>query len=571
MPYRQAIAKNRTSTGCASARHHGGILESSAGWGPSCGTARLTVRFSLRIGAAICAELLLLVVLASGTGMAQEPQPILGSPPSSLEIVAADQEDAVLPAQGADLPSLQEQLQELQLRLQKMEQAMAGSQGSGLEGAAKGVQPQSPTRTPGAPISDTPATSSASGPKQPSGGAKSKVDENALAGDWVDVSSEKWNVRMGGHIQMDFVTWASASPSIPDTLNYFNFRRLRLLADGTGYGVYDFRLQMTLEPEAFGDNPTLSVTTPQVKDAYLSMNEIPGLGRLRIGNFFVPFGLEQVTNDTMNVFLERSIPTQGVFTADREVGIALYNSTPSQNVAWATGFFIDSINEAAKKRFDDNQGYRASGRISWIPLYDEPSQGRYVVYTGAGVLHTDDHDDRVSLRARPQVSEGPRLMNTGAMDVDHFTTANIESAVVWGPVTIQSEAYLSTLSMIQGGSNTANGAYVHATYFVTGENRFFERFGQHGTQFGRTTPFSNFHCTRGGWSPGALELKARWSRLDLNQLDSGQYNDLTVGFNWYWNDRTRWMFDWIHPITSDTAVFGATQSNIIGSRFDFNW
>jgi phosphate-selective porin OprO and OprP len=560
MPHLQDFANTRTSTGCASARQSGGILESSAGCGQSNGTSRLPFRLRLRIGTAMRATVLLCVVLASGLGMAQEPKPSWVTPPLSLETVAAVQSLGVLPSQATEPPSLQEQLQELQLRLQKMEQAMAGSEGSGWEDVAENAQPRDKT-----------AASSTAGLKQPSGGAKSTTDENALAGDWVDVSSEKWNVRMGGHIQMDFVTWASASPSIPDTLNYFNFRRLRLLADGTGYGVYDFRLQMTLEPEAFGDNPTLSVTTPQVKDAYLSMNEIPGLGRLRIGNFFVPFGLEQVTNDTMNVFLERSIPTQGIFTPDREVGIALYNSTASQNLAWATGFFIDSINEAAKKRFDDNQGYRASGRVSWIPLYDEPSQGRYVLYTGAGVLHTVDHDDRVSLRARPQVSEGPRLMNTGSLDVDRFTTANLEGALVWGPVTIQSEAYLSSLSMIQGGSRTANGAYVHATWFVTGENRFLERFGQHGTQFGRTTPFSNFHWTRGGWSPGALELKARWSRLDLNDLDSGQYNDLTVGFNWYWNDRTRWMFDWIHPITSDTAVFGATQSNIIGSRFDFNW
>lgn len=570
MLQRQASATTPNASRHARARCR--VLHASARRKPHGVLDRFPFGFHLWTRLAIGLGLLLGFIPGGGVIRAQEPRPSPESIPSNAEVVSAAQPVGVLPPQETDTLTLQQQLQELQLRLQKMEQAMAGSGANGLEGLAKDAPPPSSSRTPGdGQKSDTTATSSTSAPKQASGGEKGKADDNASLGNWVDVSSEKWNVRMGGHIQMDFIMWADASASIPDTLNYFNFRRLRLLADGTGYGVYDFRLQMTLEPEAFGDNPTLSVTTPQVKDAYLSMNEIPGLGRLRIGNFFVPFGLEQVTNDTMNVFLERSIPTQGIFTPDREVGIALYNSTPSQNLAWATGFFIDSINEAAKKRFDDNQGYRASGRISWIPLYDEPSQGRYVFYTGAGILHTDDHDERVLLRARPQISEGPRLLNTGPLDVDHFTTANIESAVVLGPVTIQSEAYLSSLNMIQGGSRTANGAYVHATWFVTGENRFFERFGQHGTQFGRTTPFSNFHCTRGGWSPGALELKARWSRLDLNNLDSGQYNDFTVGFNWYWNDRTRWMFDWIHPITSDTAAFGATQSDILGSRFDFNW
>src|SRR4029453_13766285 len=110
-----------------------------------------------------------------------------------------------------------------------------------------------------------------------------------------------------------------ADPPIPPS-NYFEFRRLRLTADGTGYGVYDFRFQMTLEPETVGTNPPGVGTSPDVKDAYFSINELPWLGRFRIGNFFVPFGLEQVTNDTNNVFLERSIPTQNIFTAGGEGG-----------------------------------------------------------------------------------------------------------------------------------------------------------------------------------------------------------------------------------------------------------
>jgi hypothetical protein len=31
------------------------------------------------------------------------------------------------------------------------------------------------------------------------------------------------------------------------------------------------------------------------------------------------------------------------------------------------------------------------------------------------------------------------------------------------------------------------------------------------------------------------------------------------------------MCDWIHPITTASTVFGATTSNMLGLRFDFNW
>jgi len=398
-----------------------------------------------------------------------------------------------------------------------------------------------------------------------------KEEEEKKAAGWVDMSTDKWTVKLGGHVQMDYINWANADPAIPDTQDYFEFRRLRLNADGTGYGVYDFRLQMTLEPETVGESPVGTVTSPDIKDAYFSINEVPWLGRVRIGNFFVPFSLEQVTNDTNNIFLERSIPSQGVFSYDREVGLAVYNCTDGQRVTWASGVFFDSISEARKERIDDNQGYRASGRITWLPYYDEPSNGRYLVHTGAGILFTNDQDNSVRFRARPQIHEGPRIIDSGAIAADNYLNGNLELAVVWGRFTVQSEAFCSNVDTLVGSNPLLYGAYVHGSWFLTGENRIYERFGQHGAQFGRNQPFNNVFGTPQGCSLGAWELKARWSNLNLSDVDRGVYNDLTVGCNWYWSDRVRVMFDWIHPMTSQDAIFGQTTSDILASRFDFNW
>lgn len=401
--------------------------------------------------------------------------------------------------------------------------------------------------------------------------AAKKEEEAKKAADWQDMSSDKWTVKLGGHVQMDYINWANADSSIPNTQDYFEFRRLRLVADGTGYGTCDFRLQMTLEPESVGESPAGTVTSPDVKDAYFSMNEIPGLGRFRIGNFFVPFSLEQVTNDTNNIFLERSIPTQGVFAADREVGVALYNSTDDQSVSWATGVFFDSISEGLKERIDDNQGYRVSGRLNWVPFYDEPSNGRYLIHTGVGILHTDDQDNKVRFRARPQIKEGPRIIDSGVLAADRYTTGNLEFAAVMGPVTLQSEAFLSTVALSSGDAGNLGGAYAHLSYFLTGENRIYDRFGQHGAQFSRNVPYSNFFIVPGAYSPGAWEVKTRYSHLNLDEFNKGQYNDITTGFNWYWSDRTRIMFDWIHPVTTADAIYGETTSDILAMRFDFNW
>lgn len=384
---------------------------------------------------------------------------------------------------------------------------------------------------------------------------------------WTDLSNDKWSVKLGGHVQLDYIQWANADPPIPGQ-NYFEFRRLRLMADGTGYGVYDFRIQMDIEPEG-GDGVATPVT--DIKDAYLTVHELPWVNRMRIGNFFVPFSLEQVTNDTNNIFLERSIPTQGIFAADREVGVAFYGVSEDLNFTWTTGAFLDGISESLKERVDDNQGARVSGRLTYLPYYDEPSKGRYLVHTGAGILYTQDQDDLIRFRARPQIHEGPFLIDSGNQPGNTYTTGNLELATVWGPLSIQSELFASKANLAVGDRNLY-GAYVYASYFLTGENRIYERFGQHGAQFARNVPYTNFFLVPGCYGTGAWELKARISYLDLDEMDSGRYNDFTFGVNWYWTDRIRVMFDWIHPVTSeDSTPFGGTESDIIGMRFDFNF
>ncbi len=397
--------------------------------------------------------------------------------------------------------------------------------------------------------------------------AAPKADNKEKDG-WTDLSNEKWTVKLGGHVQMDYINWAYADPPVPGE-NYFEFRRLRLLADGTGYGQYDFRLQIDIEPEA-GDGTI--TPTADVKDAYFSMNDIPfGGNRWRIGNFFVPFSLEQVTNDTNNIFLERSIPTQTVFAADREVGTAIYGVSESQNFTWTTGIFFDSVSESTKESIGARQGTRISGRLTYLPYYDEASNGRYLIHTGVGILYTDDFNDQVRLRTRPQVHEGPFMIDTGVLPATAYTTGNLELATVMGPFSVQSELFISSVNLIDEDPATLYGGYVYCSYFLTGENRIYERFGQHGAQFGRNVPYTNFFWVPGGMGSGAWEAKARISYVGFKEVDEGQYNDLTVGFNWYWSDRIRVMFDWIHPVTSEDTPFGATESDLIGMRFDFNW
>src|SRR5688572_3994661 len=79
-------------------------------------------------------------------------------------------------------------------------------------------------------------------------GSRAKDAEKKPAAPTIDLTDKKWTLKVGGHVQMDFIHWANAdAPPIP-AQDYFEFRRLRMLVDGTGYGVFDFRFQLDIEP-----------------------------------------------------------------------------------------------------------------------------------------------------------------------------------------------------------------------------------------------------------------------------------------------------------------------------------
>ncbi len=44
---------------------------------------------------------------------------------------------------------------------------------------------------------------------------------------------------------------------------------------------------------------------------------------------------------------------------------------------------------------------------------------------GQASLHTEDNDNRVRFRARPQTREGPRLIDSGILNAEGYSTGNL--------------------------------------------------------------------------------------------------------------------------------------------------
>ena len=52
---------------------------------------------------------------------------------------------------------------------------------------------------------------------------------------------------------------------------------------------------------------------------------------------------------------------------------------------------------------------------------------------------------------------------------------------------------------------------------------------------------------------GAWELAARWSYLELNDknIEGGRPSDVTIGVNWYYNNRMRFMANYVRGLLDD--------------------
>ena len=385
--------------------------------------------------------------------------------------------------------------------------------------------------------------------------------QNNDGGEWKRVGMKKWNHKVGGRAMADWVNFADQTAA--GGQNYFEFRSLRLAVEGTGYGVYDYRFEVDFAPEDI-DNPALVPGAVEMKDMYVGIKDVPYLGHIRFGNFRAPFGLENQTRLENTTFMERGLPD--VYSPGREVGIAAYNNSADKRFGWAGGFFFDGINDLNKGRVDNTQGFTFAGRAFYVPVYDEPSDGRYAVHTGLSFRWTNDQDESILFATRPEVHNGvanTTFFTTGAVPGSDYSVVDGEIAIVNGAFSVQSELMWTNVE----GSDNLYGAYVYASYFLTGENRNYNRtMGR----FDRLKPFENFWMVPGCHGRGAWEAAIRYSYLDAKAINQGTLQDLTVGLNWYLTPHTRVMFEWIHPYANGWAP-PEPEADILGMRAQWDF
>lgn len=343
------------------------------------------------------------------------------------------------------------------------------------------------------------------------------------------------------------------------------FRTARLSAEGEGFGVMFYKIELdfagrtdfaTGAASAGGahTHPVSGIEQTLWKDVFVGIRELPLLGRVAVGHFKEPFGLEELTSDRFTSFMERGLTS--ALTPSRNIGVGAVNNWLGENATWAVGCFR-TLGDAPPYLADDRGFYAGTGRLTWLPWYDEASDGRGLLHVGGAYSYRDFSNSSVRVASRPESGAGPNVIDTRISGVDTLTNVadehlvGAEAAMVYGPLSLQAE-WINALYERTGNLQdpTFNGGYFYCSYFLTGEHRPYRR--STGV-FDRVKPYTNFFRVRTSdcsveTGCGAWEVLYRYSYLNADSAGilGGYASDHTFGVNWYLNPYMRLMANYVH-------------------------
>lgn len=359
----------------------------------------------------------------------------------------------------------------------------------------------------------------------------------------------------------DAVNRASVG-SIPDGVA---FRRARFNMFGE-YGQVEYRLGLDFALPG----------RPSFIDVFIGLNDVPLLGHVRAGHFFEPFSLEQYSQNRFITFLERALPTEPI-SPGRNTGVMAFDTYANQRGTWAVGAFHTDTDV-----FGDDTGndFRAAvtGRATYLPWYDEATNGRDMLHLGVGYSARATKGGQVRFAVRPEVRLGsatpnvPNFVDTGSIGAGFYQLIGAEGLLIRGPFSVQGEYVLVPVDTYASGAVYLQSWYVYGSVFLTGENRAYRRSTG---MLDRISPRRDFVSREVGSfasGPGAWELALRLSHLDLNNggVRGGRLTDLTAGLNWYLNPYLRITANYIRAFqTTRTGREGA--ANIYGVRVGFDF
>ncbi len=363
-------------------------------------------------------------------------------------------------------------------------------------------------------------------------------------------ADDEWSFKVIGRLQTDAATYRSDN-NARDFNDGINFRRARVGVQGSMPSDFKYKIEVNF---ADGENA-------KMEDTYLQYTGFSPV-TLTVGRHKVYHSLVSATSDTNVSFMERSIMSNAFEAgAGGKLGVSAF--TGGDNWTFHLGLMADDANRTGK----GEDGWGVNSRATFAPVLE----ARKVVHLGASAYTRKESEHAVTFGDKPEISvDGTKLLSSGSIPMTSFQYYAVEAATVLGSFSAQAEYGRAHVNTVAQPDMNYSGGYVSATYFLTGESRPY--MGNKG-YFGRVKPLHPLGSSGDGMGWGAFEVAARYSYVDLADEGLGnKQKNITVGMNWYPNNYTRFMLNFVDFDTDATGPASADDSGqIFGVRAQVDW
>jgi phosphate-selective porin OprO and OprP len=373
-----------------------------------------------------------------------------------------------------------------------------------------------------------------------------------------------------------------AAANGPDLSSGVNFRRVQLGLQGKLFGDWSYLFNYDFAGAGGTETPG------HIQAVYVEYDGLAPLA-FRIGAFPPSAGLEDNTGSPDTIFLERNSPSdvaRNIAGGDGRDAISVIYA--SERVYGALSYTGNKIQDSGS--FDEQQA--VMGRLSGL-VYSTSDWKAVLSANGTYVFKIADTTaapttiTTISLSDPPELTvdnTGTKFVNTGSINARSVSEWGIESAVQWRNLYGQAGYFGYGIDPRAAGAPDLgfNGWYAQATYVLTGESR---NYSSSSGAFANPKPRVPFSLD--GWGPGAWEIAARYSDLNLNDnagllghalpvggIRGGDQRVFTAAINWYPNSALKFELQYqngdIDRIGTIPAGFGhGTLSNArVGQHFD---
>jgi phosphate-selective porin OprO/OprP len=335
-------------------------------------------------------------------------------------------------------------------------------------------------------------------------------------------ASEDFTFKLGGRVQVQYDTYQDAMNLIDnegDRGSDMFIRRARVYLKGTMYNDWAYKIQFNVADAGSGGGT--------FEDLYVKWQRFKW-ANIIVGKHKEPFSLQELTSSKWVTTVERAA-IDDFIAEGRSLGISL------QGVNNFWGYAIGVYDNQDKKDDSGKQLLGYTGRVHLSPINSE----RALLHVGLGVSardskNSDDFYDGGS------VTQGIKKGDEVSFGVDNTESQvlfNVEAAGKIGPFHASAEYHQRDTKAatnelgITGEDASANGYYVQAGWFITGESRTYKK--------GR---WNKIKPNRKG--VGAWEIFARYEGLDgeddgISAATQNTGSISTIGANWYANEIIR--------------------------------